>query len=53
VNKVAEYMRSNTPPTHTAKDDCPCRDCFWRVDRSRYWTASVVETERENALCSG
>jgi hypothetical protein len=28
-------------PAHTGASDCPCRACFYRDDRPRYWTGGA------------
>lgn len=39
-------MNDTPPPLHTGRDDCQCRDCFWRIDRPRYWTTNPIPEEK-------
>lgn len=41
----AEALRelvAKRSPTHTDSAACPCRTCFYRDDRPRYWTSGDV-----------
>lgn len=53
MNKTAEYMAANPPPTHTGRDDCQCRQCFFTEGKRGYWTEGVDGDNNERNERSG